>query len=81
MLTYRVLKIGCLILLSTCSVSTFGKFKGKEGIPIFVKTGETSKKEVLDTLREPLVHRFVAGRETVIYNHEQGEYWFLYGTY
>ena len=30
---------------------------------------------------EPLVHRIVAGRETLIYNHERGDYFFLYGTY
>ena len=28
-----------------------------------------------------MVHRFVAGKETVIYNHELGQYFFLYGTY
>ena len=81
MLALRFLIIGCLILFSACSVSTFGKFRGKEGIPIFIKNGETTKKEILDTLGEPLVHRLVAGRETLIYNHERGEYWFLYGTY
>ena len=30
---------------------------------------------------EPLVHSIVAGRETLIYNHERGDYFFLYGTY
>ena len=35
----------------------------------------------MTTLGEPLVHRFVVGKETLIYNHEQGEYFFLYGTY
>ena len=76
-----ILIIGWLILLSACSVSTFGKFQAKEGIPKFIKTGETTKKEVFETLGEPLVHRFVAGKETAIYNHERGEFFFLYGTY
>ena len=50
-------------------------------MPSFIRVGETSKKEVFDKLGEPLVHRFVAGKETVIYNHELGQYFFLYGTY
>ena len=33
------------------------------------------------TLGEPLVHRFVVGKETLIFNHERGEYILLYGTY
>lgn len=81
MMKSRLLIIGCLILLSACSVSTFGKFQAEEGIPAFIKTGETTKKEVFTTLGEPLVHRFIAGKETVIYNHEQGEYFVVYGTY
>ena len=28
-----------------------------------------------------MFHRIVAGRETLIYNHERGDYFFLYGTY
>ena len=66
---------------TSCSISTFGKFQENEGVPPFIRVGETSKKEVFDKLREPLVHRFVAGKETVIYNHERGQYFFLYGTY
>jgi len=77
----RILIIGWLFLLSACSVNTFGKFQAKEGVPTFIKTGETTKKEIFDTLGEPLIHRFVAGKETVIYNHERGEYFFIYGTY
>ena len=30
----------------------------------------------MTTLGEPLVHHFVAGKETLIYNHERGEYFF-----
>ena len=68
-------------MLTSCSVSTFGKFQANEGVPPFIRVGETSKKEVFDTLGEPLVHRFVARKETVIYNHELGQYFFLYETY
>ena len=72
----------CIILmLSSCSISTFGKFQAAEGIPLFIQVGETTRTEVLDTLGEPLVHRIVAGRETLIYNHERGDYFFVYGTY
>ena len=35
----------------------------------------------MTALGEPLVHRFVVSKETLIYNHERGEYFFLYGTY
>ena len=66
---------------TSCSVSTFGKFQANEGVPPFILVGETSNKEVFDTLGEPLVHRFVACKETVIYNHERGQYFFLYGMY
>jgi hypothetical protein len=72
----------CIILmLSSCSISTFGKFQAAEGIPLFIQVGETTRTEVLDTLGEPLVNRIVAGRETLIYNHERGDYFFVYGTY
>ena len=68
-------------MLSSCSISTFGKFQADEGFPPFIQVGETTRTEVLETLGEPLVHRIVAGRETLIYNHERGDYFFLYGTY
>ena len=42
---------------------------------------ETSRTKVLETLGEPLVHRIVAGRETLIFNNERGDYFFLNGTY
>ena len=72
----------CIILmLSSCSISTFGKFQDAEGIPLFIQVGKTKRTEVLDTLGEPLVHRIVAGIETLIYNHERGDYFFIYGTY
>ena len=73
--------IGIIPLLSSCSISTFGKFQANEGIPSFIQVGKTTREEVLNTLGEPLVHRIVVGKETLIYNHEQGEYFFLYGTY
>ena len=64
-----LISISIFFWLTSCSVSTFGKFQANEGVPPFIRVGETSKKEVFDTLVEPLVHRFVAGKETVIYNH------------
>ena len=70
-----------ILMLSSCSISTFGKFQAAEGIPLFIQVGKTTRTEVLDTLGEPLVHRIVAGRETLIYNHERGDYFFVYGTY
>jgi hypothetical protein len=79
--------IGCAVLVSTllllpaCSVSTFGKFQYEKGMPSFIKTGETTRKDVFDKLGEPLVHRFVAGKETAIYNSEQGYFAFVYGAY
>ena len=73
--------LGIILMLSSCSISTFGKFKAAEGIPLFIQVGKTTRTEVLDTLGEPLVHRIVAGRETLIYNHERGDYFFVYGTY
>ena len=78
----KIITALCIILmLSSCSISTFGKFQAAEGIPLFIQVGKTTRTEVLGTLGEPLVHRIVAGRETLIYNHERGDYFFLYGTY
>ena len=78
----KIITALCIILmLSSCSISTFGKFQAAEGIPLFIQVGKTSRTEVLETLGEPLVHRIVAGRETLIYNHERGDYFFVYGTY
>ena len=78
----KIITTLCIILmLSSCSISTFGKFQAAEGLPLFIQVGETTRTEVLDTLGEPLVHRIVAGRETLIYNHERGDYFFVYGTY
>ena len=82
MRNFKIITALCIILkLSSCSISTFGKFQAAEGIPLFIEVGETTRTEVLETLGEPLVHRIVAGRETLIYNHERGDYFFLYGTY
>ena len=78
----KIITALCIILmLSSCSISTFGKFQTAEGIPLFIQVGKTTRTEVLDTLGEPLVHRIVEGRETLIYNHERGDYFFVYGTY
>ena len=78
----KIITTLCIILmLSSCSISTFGKFQAAEGIPLFIQVGKTTRTEVLGTLGEPLVHRIVAGRETLIYNHERGDYFFVYGTY
>ena len=56
--------IGTTILVSSCSVSTFGKFQADEGIPSFIQVGKTTREEIMTTLGEPLVHRFVVGKET-----------------
>lgn len=68
-------------LLSGCSASTFGKFRADQGKPPFLTVGKTSREEVLNRLGEPLVHREVAGLETMIYNHESGNFFVLYGEY
>ena len=73
--------VAIILMLSSCSKSTFGKFHSAKGVPPFIQVGKTKRTEVLDTLGEPLVHRIVAGRETLIYNHERGDYFFLYDTY
>ena len=73
--------VAIILMLSSCSISTFGKFQADEGVPSFIQVGETTRTEILETLGEPLVHRIVAGRETLIYNYERGDYFFLYGTY
>ena len=73
--------VAIILMLSSCSISTFGKFQADEGVPTFIHFGETTRTEILETLGEPLVHRIMAGRETLIYNHERGDYFFLYGTY
>lgn len=78
---FSVLMICGLFLLPACSISTFGKFQAEKGVPAFIEIGKTKKHEVMTRLGEPLVHRYVAGKETLIYNHEKGEFWFLYGTY
>ena len=77
----RITAVAIILMLSSCSISTFGKFQADEGVPTFIHFGETTRKEILETLGEPLVHRIVAGRETLIYNHERGDYFLLYGTY
>lgn len=75
------LMIGLFFTLFACSASTYGKFQTKDGVPSFIKVGQTTRQEVFTQLGEPLVHRFVAGKETAIYNNEHGYFAFLYGTY
>ena len=77
----KISTVVIILMLSSCSISTFGKFHADEGVPSFIQVGETTRTEVLEILGEPLVHRIVAGRETLIYNHERGDYFFLYGTF
>ena len=76
-----IIDVAIILMLSSCSISTFGKFQTDEGVPPFIQVGKTTSTEVLETLGEPLVHRIVAGIETIIYNHERGDYFFIYGTY
>lgn len=78
---FKLLILLSIGVLAGCSVSTFGKLQADKGVPEFIQVGMTEREEVFNKLGEPLVHRIVAGRETAIYNHEKGEYWFLYGTY
>ena len=77
----KISTVVIILMLSSCSISTFGKFHADEGVPSFIQVGETTETEVLETLGEPLVHRIVAGRETLMYNYERGDYFFLYGTF
>ena len=77
----RISAVAIILMLSSCSISTFGKFQTDEGVPTFIHFGETTRIEILETLGEPLVHPIVAGRETHIYNFDRGDYFFIYGTY
>lgn len=81
MIKYIILAVGAFILLTGCSLSSFGKFQAKSGVPLFIKVGETTKQEVFTELGEPLIYRTVADKDTAIYNSERGEYYFIYGTY
>ena len=63
----KIINVLCIILmLSSCSISTFGKFQADEEVPSFIQVGKTKRTEVLETLGKPLVHRILAGRETLI---------------
>ena len=77
----RISEVAIIFMLSSCSISTFGNFQTDEGVPRFIQVGKSTRTEVLETLGEPLVHRIVASIETLIYNHERGDYFFIYGTY
>jgi hypothetical protein len=69
------------LLLPSCFANVSGKFRAEEGVPQFIKVGQTTRSEVFDKLGEPSVHRFVAGRETAVYESDRMEFWFFYGTY
>jgi outer membrane protein assembly factor BamE (lipoprotein component of BamABCDE complex) len=55
--------IGITLLVSSCSVSTFGKFQADEGIPSFIQVGKTTREEIMTTLGEPLVHHFWSAKK------------------
>jgi len=65
--------IGITLLVSSCSVSTFGKFQADEGIPSFIQVGKTTREEIMTTLGEHLVHRFVVGKEKRSFTIMNGE--------
>ena len=69
-----ITSVAIIIMLSLCSISTFGKFKADKGVPPFIQVGETTRTEVLKTLGEPFFHHIVAGIETLIYNLERGKF-------
>ena len=70
----RITAVAIILMLSSCSISTFGKFQAVEGTPPFIQVGETTRTEVLKTLGEPLFNHIVAGIETLIYNLERGKF-------
>ena len=79
---FRIItSIWITILVSSCSVSTLGKFQADEGIPSFIQVGKTTREEIMITLGEHLVYRFVVDKETLIYNLERGEYILFYGKF
>ena len=57
--------VAIILMLSSCSISTFGKFQADEGFPPFIQVGETTRTEVFETLGEPLVHRISGGQSNV----------------
>ena len=48
----RITAVAIILMLSSCSISTFGKFQADEGIPRFIQVGETTRKEVLETFNK-----------------------------
>ncbi len=81
---YHTITTACTVLavlLTACTASTYGKFQAKEGMPKFIKVGETTRAEVFEKLGEPAVHRFVAGRETAVYSNSYEDFMVFYGTY
>lgn len=81
MIKHILLTLGVLLLLTGCSISSFGKFQAQDGMPSFIKVGETTKEEIFQELGEPLIYRTVADKDTAIYNSERGVFYFIYGTY
>jgi hypothetical protein len=79
--TVLILSMVLSLLLPACFSTFSGKFQAQEGIPQFIKRGQTTRSEVFDKLGEPLVHRFVAGTETAVYGNDRISFWFLYSSY
>ncbi len=76
-----ILYMALSLLLPACYSTFSGKFQAQEGIPQFIKRGQTTRSEVFDKLGEPLAHRFVAGTETAVYGNDRISFWFFYGSY
>lgn len=76
-----LLSIVLSLLLPACFANVSGKFRAQEGVPQFIKVGQTTRAEVFDKLGEPQVHRFVAGKETAVYGSDREEFYVYYGTY
>jgi len=52
--------VAVILMLPSCSISTFEIFQADEGVKPFIQVGETTRTEFLETLGEPLVHRIGA---------------------
>lgn len=76
-----LLVIALALLASACMTQISGKFRAEEGVPKFIKVGQTTRTEVFDKLGEPYIHRFVADKETAVYGSDRIDVMFAYGTY
>ena len=56
--------VAIILMLFSCSISTFGKFQADEGVPPFIPVGETTRTEVLKTLGEPLDQPHSSGQRS-----------------